>query len=79
MGKTKVMVVIDVKHKSQQPRIYFKEEAIGVIHNFKWLGIDMPSQHIGNICLMRIKWKSTQQYYDIKNMCHFEHNPNMGY
>ena len=67
--KTKVMV-IKTHHTRNQPIIMYNGHELEVVDKFKYLGIDIPSNHAwGKGAQKRID-AGKAKYYQFENMCH---------
>ncbi|MCO5581159.1 hypothetical protein L7F22_035037 [Adiantum nelumboides] len=67
--KTKVMV-IKTHHTGDQPTIMYNGHELEVVDRFKYLGIDIPSNHAWGKCAQKRLDAGKAKYYQFENMCH---------
>ncbi|MCO5587893.1 hypothetical protein L7F22_041845 [Adiantum nelumboides] len=66
-SKTKVMLV-KTNHK-EKPCIVYNNETLEVVESFKYLGLEVPSNHKWHECAMRRLEVGKRAYYAFENMC----------
>ncbi|MCO5600466.1 hypothetical protein L7F22_054579 [Adiantum nelumboides] len=68
VAKTKAMVIKTHKNRDQ-PIITYNGQEIEIVDNFKYLGIDIPSNHAWWQCAQRRLDAGKAKYYQFENMC----------
>ena len=67
VSKTKVMLVKALN--KEKPCIVYKNEPLEVVDSFKYLGLEVPSNHKWRDCAMRRLEAGKRAYYAFENMC----------
>ena len=66
--KTKVMS-IRTHNVGNQPMVMYQDQAIEVVDSFKYLGVDIPSNHAWGSCVRSRLDAGKAKYYQFENMC----------
>mgnify|MGYP000329522522 CR=1 FL=1 len=67
ISKTKIMLV--KSQKIDKPCIIYNNEPLECVENFKYLGLEVPSNHRWNECAPRRVEVGKQAYYTFENTC----------
>ena len=71
MAKVEVMVVHTVKSEIEKSVVHNEDGFIDMVHRFKYLTVDIPSQRILNRYITRRMDVATTQHHEFESMCNW--------